>query len=84
MICKFYAFDQPIREPLLGDRLACDSPTIGDEELGSAVLSVVAGASHILIESPADTESALGTICGIVHCWHKDGPQLIGLGIGLR
>ena len=58
VISKFYAFVQPIREPLLGDRLASDLPALGDEELGSAVLPVVAGASHILLESPADTEFA--------------------------
>ena len=43
-------------ESLLGDGLALDSSVIGDEKLGSAVLPVAAGASHILIECPADTE----------------------------
>ena len=58
VICKCYAFDQLIRELLLGGRLALDSSAIGDEELGSAILPVVAGTSHILIESTADTEFA--------------------------
>ena len=57
VISKVNTLDQPFQEPLLGDGLAPDLSTIGDKELGCAVMSEVAGVFHILIECPMDTRA---------------------------
>ena len=57
VVCKFYTFNQPILESLLGDGFAFDSSAISDKELGSAILPEVTGASHIRIEFPCGHKS---------------------------
>ena len=83
VISEFDTLDQPFGEPLLGDWLALDLSTIGDKELGCAISNESTGASHILIQCPADTDLAECRICLVVHCWHKDGPRHVCLGTDL-